>query len=102
MSKEDEMHTGGILKAYLAGAITGAAVALLWAPTSGTETRRVVSEKARESSNKATVAARQGRELVLRRADHMTKAVNRGREAYREALKGSQESAELIEEPAEE
>ena len=86
MSKEDKTHAGGILMSYLVGVITGAAVALLWAPASGRETRRVVSEKARESSDKATVAAQQGREFVRRQTDHVTKAVNRGREAYRDAI----------------
>ena len=52
--------------AFVLGAITGAAVALLMAPASGEETRRVIAEKARDSRENATEAARQGRELVNR------------------------------------
>ena len=41
------------------GTITGAAVALLMAPSSGEETRRLLAEKAREGRERANDAARQ-------------------------------------------
>jgi len=41
-------------------------VALLMAPATGEETRRVLGEKARESRERATEAARQGREFIDR------------------------------------
>ena len=88
-----DRHTGRLLTAYLIGLVSGATAALLYAPTSGTEARRVVSETSRKGREKATVAARQGRELVRRRADQVNKAVETGRKAYRSALKREQDAA---------
>jgi gas vesicle protein len=72
------------------GALTGAAVALLLAPASGEETRRILSEKAKEGREKATDAARQGKEFLNRQRDTLGTAIDRGREAYNQARSGSQ------------
>jgi gas vesicle protein len=45
---------GTILLAFLVGAVAGAAVALLYAPASGRETREYLGDKAREGARKAT------------------------------------------------
>jgi gas vesicle protein len=76
---------GSIVAAFLIGAVTGAAVALLLAPASGEETRRILAERAREGREKANEAARQGREFVERQREHLTTAVERGRDAYQRA-----------------
>jgi hypothetical protein len=55
MSKH-ESGGGTVLLAFLAGAISGAAVALLFAPASGDETRQFLSDKARESRERALAA----------------------------------------------
>jgi len=73
------------MAAFLIGAVAGAAVALLLAPTSGEEMRRRLAEKAREGREKANDAAREGREFVNRQREHLTTAVDRGREAYQRA-----------------
>jgi gas vesicle protein len=70
------------------GAITGAAVALLMAPATGEETRRLIAEKAREGRDKAGDAARQGREVWNRQRDNLGQAFERGREAYEQARGG--------------
>ena len=70
---------------FVLGAIAGAAVALLLAPATGEETRRVLAEKAKEGRDKASDAARQGREFLHRQRDHLQTAVDRGREAYHQA-----------------
>ena len=88
-----DRNAGRLLTASLIGLVSGAAAALLFAPSSGSETRRVVSEKARKSREKATVATQQGREFVRRRADQVNKAVATGRKAYRKTLKREQEAA---------
>jgi gas vesicle protein len=75
------------------GAITGAAVALLMAPTSGEETRRIIADKAREGRDKANEAARQGRDLWNRQREHINTAIARGREAYDQARGGGQPGA---------
>lgn len=100
---------GSILMAFILGAISGAAVALLWAPAPGSETRRYLGERAREGAEKASDTARQigdkvregrdraadvveqGREFVNRQRQTITTAVDRGREAYQQA-KGKEQA----------
>ena len=52
---------GGVLAAFVLGALAGAAIALLYAPAAGEETRRKVAERAREGREKAMRAAERGR-----------------------------------------
>jgi len=59
MAQEDS--GGGVLVAFVLGALAGAAVALLYAPAPGEETRRKVAEKGREGREKAMRAAERGR-----------------------------------------
>jgi len=81
----DDNGAGTVVVAFVLGALTGAAVALLVAPQTGEETRRLIAEKARESRDKAGEAARQGRELWNRQRETLTSAIDRGREAYQQA-----------------
>jgi len=62
----DDRGTGAgtVLLAFLVGAAAGAAVALLYAPQSGRETREKLGEKAREGARRATDAARAGRDVI--------------------------------------
>jgi gas vesicle protein len=83
MARDD--GSAGVILAFLAGAATGAAVALLMAPTSGEETRRALSDKAREAGERAEEAARQGREFLNRQRDTFNSAIERGRDAYNQA-----------------
>lgn len=82
---ESGIGAGGLLVAFIAGAVTGAAVALLFAPASGEETREYLGERAREGRNRAADAARQGREAFNRQRDNIASAIDRGREAYQAA-----------------
>jgi gas vesicle protein len=88
---------GAILVAFVLGAIAGAATALLLAPSTGEETRRLIAEKAREGREKASEAARQGKEFVERQRTNLSAAVERGKEAYHRTragdVKGTEESA---------
>ena len=85
MARDDGSAAGTVIVAFVLGALTGAAVALLVAPASGEETRRVLADKAREGREKATEAARQGREFVNRQKDTLSSAIERGRDAYQQA-----------------
>ena len=87
------------IAAFVLGAVTGAAVAILMAPASGEEVRRQIADSAREARDRAneaarqareraTDAARQGREFVDRQKEHITAAVERGRDAYQQARTG--------------
>jgi gas vesicle protein len=85
MARDDGSAAGTVIVAFVLGALTGAAVALLVAPASGEETRRVLAEKAREGREKATEAARQGREFVNRQKETFSSAIEKGRDAYQQA-----------------
>jgi gas vesicle protein len=90
MSRDDGGAAGTVVVAFVLGAITGAAVALLLAPASGEETRRILGEKAKEGREKATDAARQGREFINRQRDTIATAIDRGRDAYNQARTAAQ------------
>lgn len=88
----DDGGAGNVLLAFLLGAVSGAAVALLYAPKSGQETRDYLSEKAREGRERAAEAAAKGREAVAKGREAvaqgretLTTAIERGREAYQQA-----------------
>ncbi len=85
MAKEESSGAGGILAAFFLGEVAGAAVALLFEPASGQQTREFLGEKARESKAKASETARQTREALNRQRETIAAAIERGREAYREA-----------------
>jgi gas vesicle protein len=82
----DNNNTAGtVLVAFALGAIAGAAIALLYAPSSGEETRRKLAEKAREGREKAETLAKQGREFIDRQRETVAAAVERGRDAFDQA-----------------
>jgi gas vesicle protein len=85
MSNQDSSGATCIFVAFLLGAVTGAAVALLFAPAAGRETREFLSERAREGREKAVETAKKTRELLAEQRDTISAAVDRGREVYREA-----------------
>ena len=85
MASDDGAGAGSILLAFILGAVSGAAVALLYAPATGRETREFLGERAREGRERATQAVERGRELVNQGRDTLATAVERGREAYQEA-----------------
>ena len=85
MAKDEGSGAGSVLIAFILGAISGAAVALLYAPASGRETREYLGEKAREGRERANKAAERGREMLNQGRETLTTAIDRGREAYQQA-----------------
>jgi len=85
MARDDGGMAGTIVVTFVLGALTGAAVALLLAPVTGEETRRILGEKAKEGREKASDAARQGRDFINRQRDNLTTAIERGKDAYYQA-----------------
>jgi gas vesicle protein len=78
--------------AFLLGAVSGAALALLYAPATGRETREYLGERAREGRDRAAEAAQKGREVIDRGREAISQgretlstAIDRGREAYQQA-----------------
>ena len=89
MARDDSGVAGTIVVSFLLGAVTGAAVALLMAPTTGEEMRRMLGEKAREGRERANDAARQGRDFINRQRETFSEAIERGRDAYNQARGGT-------------
>jgi len=85
MATDHSVGGGTLVLAFLAGAVTGAAVALLLTPATGEEARQFLGERAKEGRERAAEAARQGREFVNRQRDTVKGAIDRGREAYQQA-----------------
>jgi gas vesicle protein len=81
----DTNNGATVMLAFIVGALTGAAAALLFAPASGEETREYLGQKAREGRTRAREAVEQGREVYQRQRDNLTSAVERGKEAFQQA-----------------
>lgn len=71
--------------AFILGAVSGAAIALLYAPVSGRETREYLGDRAADAKAKAAEAAARGRDAITQGRDTITTAIGRGREAYQQA-----------------
>ncbi len=85
MSRDDGAGAGSILLAFILGAVSGAAVALLYAPATGRETREFLGERADEARAKAAEAAQRGRDAFSQGRETIAGAIERGREAYQQA-----------------
>jgi gas vesicle protein len=79
--------------AFLVGALTGAAVALLFAPAPGEDTRDYLGQRARDGREKAKDALDQGRDFYQRQRESVTSAVDRGREAFQQARERGDQQA---------
>ena len=90
MSKDSSGSS--VMMAFVVGALAGAAVALLFAPASGEETREYLGKKAREGKDKAREAVDQRREYYDRQRDNLVTAVDRGRDAFQQARERSDQA----------
>ncbi|HUA85295.1 MAG TPA: YtxH domain-containing protein [Bryobacteraceae bacterium] len=77
------MEENGKFVWFVAGAAIGATVALLYAPKSGKDTRRLIQRKTRE-----------GREAI---SESGREWMDKGRELYEKGLRVADEAADLIE-----
>jgi gas vesicle protein len=89
MAKDESGGPGSIMLAFLLGAAAGAAVALLYAPQTGDETRRFLGDKAREGRQRASEFAGKASDAFSQGREQLTHAVERGREAYQQARRES-------------
>jgi gas vesicle protein len=85
MARDEGAGAGSILLAFILGAVSGAAMALLYAPQTGQETRDYLGERAREGRERAAAAAEKGRDIINQGRDTISTAIDRGREAYQQA-----------------
>lgn len=99
---ERSAGTSGVVLSFLLGALSGAALAILFAPRSGRETRELLSERMRETAERSRRLGEQaldkGREVAQeasgyldrqkealeKRRDRLSAAVEAGRQAYRD------------------
>ena len=95
MAAEDNGYSAGsVAFAFLAGAIIGAGAALLLAPQTGAETRRLLKnyaekaeeealEKAKEAKATIEKAVEQGKQFINEKKTVLTAAFEAGKEAIR-------------------
>lgn len=80
MSNEEKSNAGITLLTFILGAASGAAVALLYAPATGRDTREYLSERARQGRDQAASAAGKARDLVEQGRQSVNTAVEQGRQ----------------------
>jgi gas vesicle protein len=59
---DNSSSAGSVVLAFALGAVAGAAIALLYAPASGEETRKRIADKTREGKQRLSSAVERGRE----------------------------------------
>ena len=74
---DDRDSASGVILAFLLGGLAGAALAVLYAPRSGRETREILGERHRETAEKGR---RMGEEALERGRQLGEQAVEKGRE----------------------
>lgn len=94
MGREDSGFSAGtVLLSFFVGGIIGAGVALLVAPKTGEETRKMIKDMAEEAKEKAegyyeqakgkaTSYIEKGKDLLDKEKNIIAKAVETGKEAY--------------------
>ena len=91
----EQSGTGEKALFFILGAFIGAATALLLAPRSGEETRKLIASKARESADyvanrsrtvadKTTSYIDRGKEILQQQRDQLAAAIEAGKQAYAE------------------
>ena len=85
MASNEGTGAGSVLLAFILGAVSGAAVGLLYAPSAGRETREYLGDRAREGRRRAAETAEKGREAVKQGRETLTSAIEHGRETYQQA-----------------
>ena len=93
MSENNATPVGGFLAAFAIGALAGAGIALLYAPRSGKETRKLIADKSREFKGKATDVIEDARNFIDDKKAEITAAVEAGKEAMREERAKHQKAA---------
>ena len=91
----DQAGAGEKAVYFILGACIGAVTALLFAPHSGEETRRLIASRAREGADfvatrgkevadRTTGYIERGKDILQQQRDQLTAAVEAGKQAYRD------------------
>jgi gas vesicle protein len=94
--EEKDMENNGVAS-FLLGLGVGIGIGILLAPKSGQETRELLKNKAEEGADflkkrseglkqSATEWADKGKEAITRQKEHLSDAMEAGRQAYRETV----------------
>jgi gas vesicle protein len=86
MSEDNGSQVGGIVAAFAVGAFVGAAVALLYAPRSGKDTRDLITDKGRELRGNVNDAMEGIPAFIDGKKADVAAAFDSGKEAVREEL----------------
>ena len=86
---EREDGGGSFLMGLLAGTVLGAGLGMLFAPKTGAETRRQLSEQANRLRSTANDTYAQASEKLSQASEKVSQIVDRGREAYDRARTGT-------------
>lgn len=96
MADQENSSTSGVLLSFIVGGLAGAALAILFAPRAGRETREIIAERMKEG----LARGRDLKDEVVSRSQHMRDdavdfleerkerlgaAIEAGQQAYREA-----------------
>jgi gas vesicle protein len=102
MGEDRNANASGVIVAFLLGGLAGAALAMLYAPRSGKETRDILGDKLREGAergrelrDRAVAKSREmyddasefvdkQRETIDKRKERLAAAIEAGRQAFRE------------------
>lgn len=86
MAENDANRAGGVVAAFAVGALVGAAVALLYAPRSGKESREMLTEKGRELKTKLKGVIDEAPAFIEGKRAEVASAIHSGRDVVREEL----------------
>jgi gas vesicle protein len=96
MSNNENSSTSGVLLSFVVGGLAGAALAILFAPRAGRETRELIADRVKDGLDKGRhlkdeVVTRSQRlrddavDFVEERKERLGSAIEAGQQAYREA-----------------
>lgn len=81
MSDERSSQVTTVVAAFAVGTLVGAALAMLYAPASGRETRELLSRKTRELKEKVDESISEAKEMINEKKEELIAAVKAGKKA---------------------
>ena len=98
MAERDDASASGLVMSFLLGGLAGAAIAILFAPRPGRETREILTDRLQEGLargkdlgddlvRRGKAAANEAVTYIEERRDRMSAAVEAGTQAYRDPRK---------------
>lgn len=86
MADSTASPVGGYLTAFVIGALTGAGIALLYAPRTGKETRSLLAERVRKLKGKAQEGLEDAKDFIKSERDGLSAAFAAAKDGENEGL----------------